>query len=108
MKEIIYRDDAVDSLYPIRCKLQMMDDTYSADKVMHGLWLAENAIKKLPSAQSEVICCEHCKHSYLFRPWGALDDECESRFCRKFRQSFNTDSDLLVEDDDFCSFAERK
>lgn len=62
----------------------------------------------LPSEQPEVIYCEHCKHSYLFRPWDALDDESESRFCRKFRQSFNTDSDLLVEDDDYCSFAERK
>lgn len=104
MKEIIYRDDAVDSLYPIRCELQMMDDTHNADKVIHGLWLAENAIKKLPPANPEIIYCEHCKNSYIFKLW----DSPESRFCRKFRQSFASDYDMSVEDDDFCSFAERK
>lgn len=55
MSDLIRRQAAIDSLYPIRCNLQMMDDTYTADKVMHGLWLAENAIKQLPSAEPRWI-----------------------------------------------------
>ena len=58
----------------------------------------------LPSEQPEVIYCEHCRYSYLFKLW----DSPESRFCRKFRQSFASDYDMSVEDDDYCSFAERK
>lgn len=58
----------------------------------------------LPSEQPEVIYCEHCRYSYLFKLW----DSPESRFCRKFRQSFASDYDISVEDDDYCSFAERK
>lgn len=53
MDDLISRQAAIDAFYPIRCKLQMMDDTQTADKVMHGLWLAEKAIEQLPSAQSE-------------------------------------------------------
>lgn len=51
--DTVNRKQAIDAFYPIRCKLQMMDDTQTADKVMHGLWLAEKAIEQLPSAQSE-------------------------------------------------------
>ena len=64
-------------------------------------------LRSLPSANPEVIYCEYCTHSYLFRPWNSMDNE-EYRYCRKMRLSFNTDEDLLVEDDDYCSFAERK
>ena len=62
----------------------------------------------LPSEQPDVIYCEHCKHSYLFKPWDSPSWVDESRFCRKFRQSFDSDYDMPVDDDDFCSFAERK
>ena len=93
MKELINRDDA------IRIAEQGQVQGYE--------WQFKK-LCSLPSEQSEVIYCEYCKHSYLFRPWDALDDECESRFCRKFRQSLASDYDIPVEDDDYCSFAERK
>ena len=60
--DTVNRKQAIDAFYPIRCKLQMMDDTQTADKMLHGLWLAEKAIKALPSAQPEIIRCKDCKH----------------------------------------------
>lgn len=49
--DTISRRAAIDEFYHIKCNLQMMDDTHTADKMMHGLYLAENAVKLLPSAQ---------------------------------------------------------
>lgn len=51
--DCISRQAAIDDFYHIKCNLQMMDDTHTADKMMHGLHLAENAVKLLPSAQPE-------------------------------------------------------
>ena len=53
MADLIERQAAIEALWHIRCNLQMMDDTQTADKMMHGLRLAENAIELLPSAQPE-------------------------------------------------------
>lgn len=59
-EDTISRCAAMDAFYHIKCNLQMMDDTQTADKMMHGLRLAENAINKLPSVQ-EIIRCRRCK-----------------------------------------------
>lgn len=93
MKEMIYRDDAI---------------RIAEQGQVQGFEWQFKKLCNLPSEQPEVIYCEHCKHSYLFRPWDALDDECESRFCRKIRQSLTADFDMLVDDDDYCSFGDRK
>ena len=93
MKELIDRDDAI---------------RIAEQGQVQGFEWQFKKLCSLVSEQPEVICCEYCTHSYLFRPWDALDGEGESRFCRKFRQSFASDYDMPVEDDDYCSFAERK
>lgn len=50
--------------------------------------------------QAWVIPCEHCKY------FGESDtDEPEYHECKYFT---NIDTVIWVEDDDFCSFAERK
>lgn len=102
MKDMIYRDDAINAIYK-----KWEDVSYDGDGY-HIASECEMVLDEVPSANPEVIYCEHCKHSYLFRPWDALDGEGESRFCQKFRQSFASDYDMPVEDDDYCSFAERK
>lgn len=55
MDDTIYRQQAINAFYLIRCELQMMDDTQTADKMLHGLWLAEREIKALPSAQPDKL-----------------------------------------------------
>lgn len=89
MKEMIYKNDAI---------------RIAEQGQVQGFEWQFKKLCSLPSEQPEVIYCEHCKNSYLFKLW----DSPESRFCRKFRQSFASDYDMSVEDDDYCSFAERK
>ena len=48
MGDLISRQAALDKLFKIKCNLQMMDDTFTADETMHGLRLAELMIKSLP------------------------------------------------------------
>lgn len=91
MNDTVYRQQAINAFYLIRCELQMMDDTQTADKVMHGLWLAEKAIKALPSAQPEIIRCGECK--YLM-PDGR---------CYEF-----ADDNIRPSASDFCSAGVRK
>lgn len=54
----------------------------------------KNAIEALPSAQPEIIKCRNCKY-YI----SGSDDV---RYC------FKHDDDILWDDDDFCSRAERR
>ena len=93
MKELINRDDAI---------------RIAEQGQVQGFEWQFKKLCSLPSEQSEVIYCEHCKHSYLFKPWYSPSWVDESRFCRKFQQSFDSVYDMPVEDDDYCSFAERK
>ena len=55
MNDVISRQSVRDTIYRIRCNLQMMDDSQTADKMMSGVWLVEKAIKQLPSAQPEPL-----------------------------------------------------
>ena len=93
MKELINRDDAI---------------RIAEQGQVQGFEWQFKKLCNLPSEQPEVIYCEHCKHSYLFKPWDSPNWVDESRFCRKFRQSFTSDYDMPVEDDDFCSFGDKK
>ena len=61
-----------------------------------------SGIKKLPSAQPEIIRCKDCKHYVLRALFGQSQGMCE-RLC-KYDNSFS----MLTEDDDFCSYAERR
>jgi enoyl-[acyl-carrier-protein] reductase (NADH) len=51
--DTISRKMAIDAMWKIRRQQQMLDDTHKADLVMHGIYLAEKALEKLPSAQPE-------------------------------------------------------
>lgn len=103
--DTVNRKQAIDAFYPIRCKLQMIDDTQTADKMLHGLWLAEKAIKALPSAQPEIVRCKDCKH----KPSGDgvnhritfPDERCPCQ-CDDSWYSW------LPDDDWFCGNAERR
>ena len=43
---LIDADDVLNSVWQKRFGLQMLDDTQSADKIMHGLFMAEQVIEK--------------------------------------------------------------
>lgn len=64
MNDLISRQAAIDSMWKIRGKLQMLDDTHKADRVMHGIYLAKKALEQLPPAQPEIIRCKDCKYRY--------------------------------------------
>lgn len=53
VKDTIYRQDAINAMWKIRRQLQMLDDTHKADRIMHGIYLANKALKQLPPAQPE-------------------------------------------------------
>lgn len=54
MDNLISRQAAINEFYHIKHILQMMDDSQNADKTMQGLLLAQDAVKKLPPAQTEI------------------------------------------------------
>ena len=95
MDDSISRQSVRDTIYRIRCELQMMDDSQTADKMMSGVWLVEKAIKQLPSAQPEIIRCKDCKHS-------------EHWYRDKSRCFLWNEEGIGVFDDGFCSYAERR
>lgn len=95
MSDLIDRQAALDAFYHIRCNLQMMDDTQTADKIMHGLWLAENAIKLVTSVP--IVRCKDCKYrdtdgycqvlGDMFIHWESLDPVPDDFFCARGTRS---------------------
>lgn len=53
MDDVISKQAAIDEMQKIRRQQQMLDDTHKADLVMQGIYLAEKALDKLPSAGNE-------------------------------------------------------
>ena len=49
MSELIDRKVLLDELWKQRRNYQMMDDTHTADKIMHGLYRAEQVVKEAPT-----------------------------------------------------------
>ena len=47
----ISRKAIIDEIWKLRRSQQMLDDTQRADLVMHGMYLVEKAVEKLPSVQ---------------------------------------------------------
>ena len=106
MDDLISRQAAIDVVEGgtelIRRVLDNMDVVIGErDKFAYGLGLLESCIEDLsglPSAQSEIIRCKNCKH-YQYsdnRAFGFPVKRCEWT-------GFED-----VDDDDFCSRAERK
>lgn len=48
---------------------------------------------------SRFVRCADCKYSYLFEPW----ESGSARYCDMLRSKWAKDSDLSVNDDDYCS-----
>ena len=49
MSDLIDREELLDELWKQRRNYQIMDDTQTADKIMHGLYRAEQAVKEAPA-----------------------------------------------------------
>ena len=54
MNDLISRQAAIDALWKLRRGQQMLDDTQTADKVMKGIFLAEQMIKELPTVDIDL------------------------------------------------------
>ena len=52
MSDLIDRGALLDELWKQRRNYQMMDDTQTADKIMHGLYRAEQVVKEAPTVFS--------------------------------------------------------
>lgn len=62
---------------------------------------AIDAVKELPAADAvEVVRCKDCQYSYVFNPWCGED---ALRYCNRLRRRWAKDSDMNVNDDDYCS-----
>ena len=57
-------------------------------------------IEQLPSVTPKIVRCKDCQYSYVFEPWEG--DEA-LRYCKILRSCWSRDSDLCVDDDDYCS-----
>ena len=79
-RDCISRQDAIDAVSGGMCS------GWDCDVI--------DKLKALPSAEPEIIRCRNCKY-YM----SGSDD---LRYC------FNHDDDILWQDDDFCSRAERR
>ena len=44
----------LDVIWDLRRRLQLLDDTHTADKILHGVYLAEREIENIPVETKEV------------------------------------------------------
>ena len=95
MGDLIDRQAAIDALNKLKIYRPLDSDRYVISDCL-------NKIVNLPSAQPEIIYCKDCKHYVLRTLFGRSQGMCE-RLC-KYDNSFS----MLTEDDDFCSYAERR
>ena len=58
MSDLISRKKALQDAQTIRRNLQMLDNTQTADKMLHGLRLLESVIEKLPPEPRWIPCSE--------------------------------------------------
>ena len=56
MNDLISRQAVFDEIWNLRRSLQLLDDTQRADLVMHGIYLVEKFVEKLPSVQPKERC----------------------------------------------------
>jgi hypothetical protein len=63
-RRLIDADAYAADLWKLRENYQMLDDTHTADKIMHGIFRAEQALKEQPTVDAvPVTHCVDCKHS---------------------------------------------
>ena len=96
---------------------QQAIDAIEAEKIAHGQYLtssyvgyefAEDAIRKLPSAQPEIIRCKDCKH-WIPYDW-MFSEVWQSKNIADYPEDeIGCDCcDMAMKANDFCSRAERK
>ena len=69
-------------------------------------WGVYALIERQPALSvEEVVRCKECEFSYTYK--SSLLGSSEFRYCRRLRDRWNKDEDLMVEDDNFCSWAVR-
>ena len=62
-KRLIDANAYAAELWKLRENYQMLDDTHTADKIMHGIFRAEQALKEQPTVDAvPVVRCMKCKH----------------------------------------------
>lgn len=100
MEDLISRRAAIDAMWEIRRQQQMLDDTHKADLVMQGIYLAEKALEKLPSAQPEIIRCKECKYwkdsDGVYRRGFDAESKCPLNLKKVYEGTF------------YCGMAERR
>ena len=98
MRDLIDRQAVLKHIEKVRQSVQMMDDIRRASIIMNGMYLCEEAVRNQRSAQPEIIRCKDCKHYKITdnRAFGFPVKVCKWT-------GFED-----VDDDDFCSRAERR
>lgn len=62
MSRYIDADAYAAELWKLRQNYQMLDDTQTADKIMHGIFRAEQVLKEQPTVDAvPVVRCAKCK-----------------------------------------------
>ena len=91
MSRLIDADAYAAELWKLRENYQMLDDTHTADKIMHGIFRAEQALKEQPTVDAvPVVRCRDCR-------FHIKEDDFEY-WCNGFCQPAR-----LVNPDDYCS-----
>ena len=64
-KRLIDANAYAAELWKLRENYQMLDDTHTADKIMHGIFRAEQALKEQPTVDAvKVVRCKECKKKF--------------------------------------------
>ena len=62
MSRYIDADAYAAELWKLRENYQMLDDTHTADKIMHGIFRAEQVLKEQPTVDAvPVVRCRECR-----------------------------------------------
>jgi hypothetical protein len=70
---IIDADLYAAELWKLRVNYQMLDDTHTADKIMHGIFRAEQALKEQPTVDAvPIVRCMKCRHAKQYSSDGAV------------------------------------
>ena len=90
MSRYIDADAYAAELWKLRENYQMLDDTHTADKIMHGIFRAEQVLKEQPTVDAvPVVRCKECKYrpywdeetsSAMFPIQGRCPCECDDDF----------------------------
>ena len=92
MSRYIDADAYAAELWKLRENYQMLDDTHTADKIMHGIFRAEQVLKEQPTVDAvPVVRCRECR-------WRHDDSSTMWLPCMEIKTS----------DDWFCADGERR